>query len=93
LKLRAIGTCADDNQGEALARIVQERMTLARAALGGAMKKGPPERDRAERALCQVAMVLLEASRVQRNGTVIEVSAQGKVEPDVLGPFLEVLTP
>jgi hypothetical protein len=93
LKFRAIATCAGDKQGEALARVSEERIAMARAALDRPIPPGSSEEDPEKRALFRCAKVLLHACRLQRDGAVIDLSAQGKVEPNELAGLLQLLTP
>jgi hypothetical protein len=93
VKFRAIATCAGDKEGEALARIAQERMATARAALDGPIQSGQPKKDQEVDALFRTAKVLLRACRLQHKGVVVDLSSEGKVEPNALAAFFQELTP
>ena len=94
VKFRAIATCAGDKQGEALARIAQERMTKARAGLDDRIQAGSSEKDSEEvDALFQTSKILLKSCRIHCDGAVVAVSAEGKVEADALAAFFQELTP
>ncbi len=89
MKLRAIATCADESQGEAVARLAQGRMALAQAALSSPVKPGPPD----EEALVPIAKELLRSCRVDREGAVVDLSALGKVGPDALAAIIREIGP
>jgi hypothetical protein len=93
VKFRAIGTCAGDKEGEALARIAHERMAMARAALDGPIQTGRPEKRQEVDALFRTTKVLLRAYRLRQKGKVIDMSSEGRVEPDALAAFFQELTP
>jgi beta-lactamase regulating signal transducer with metallopeptidase domain len=91
MKLRAIATCVDGPQGETLARLVQDRLALARAALSGPANAGSPEKNREVEALVRTAKELLQACRVHREGAAVDLSAERKVEPDALAAIFREL--
>src|SRR5262249_32272483 len=93
LKYQAIGTCASDKQGEVLARLAKERMAMVRDSLDGPIQHGRDLKHREESDEFKVARLLLKASRVDRNGAVVDMRAEAKVEPDDLATFFQILTP
>ena len=93
LKFRAIATCADPKQGEALERLVHELMAKAASTLDGAIQGSLAENDPEAVTLYQTAKKLLPACRLHRVGSVVDLSSQGKVELDALEVLFSFLTP
>jgi BlaR1 peptidase M56 len=94
LKLRAIATCPSVPQSESVALLVQKLVDEAKAVpAAGAVPAGAPEKDRESDALVRTAEQLLQACRVHREGVVVELSSERRIERDALGAFLLELVP
>jgi beta-lactamase regulating signal transducer with metallopeptidase domain len=91
LKFRAIATCADDKQGESLARIARVRMAMVQAALDAEIQAGGS--DEGIEVASRIAKVLLQACQLHRNGSVVDLSSEGKIETDALAELVQDLTP
>lgn len=95
LKFRAIATCGGEAPGEALAQLTQDRIKLARVICEGAVPAGAAEKNDEDDddPLDRTVKLLLRACRVHRDGSIVDVSSEAKVGPDLLSAFFQELMP
>jgi len=93
VKFRAIATCSSEKQSEVVVRFAQERIAMARAALAVRDRTRRGGKDELEDALLRPAGGLIPVCGVHRDGPIVKLSAEAKIEPEVLGAFFQELTP
>jgi hypothetical protein len=93
VKFQAIATCSSEKQSEVVARFAKDRIAMARAALAARDRTGRGEKANVKDALLRPADGLIPVCGVNRDGPIVKLSAEAKIEPEVLGAFFQELTP
>lgn len=85
LMVRAIATCATDDQGQSLARTAESLLAMLReAARNTRIDDAKGKKDELEASGLRVARELLEACKLHRDGSVVELSSECHLGLDFL---------
>ena len=93
LKINAIATCRSVAESEIVSVLMQKHVKEAKAALAGGVRASLPEKDREAELLLRTVKDLLQSCRVHREGVVVDLSSERKIEVDALAAFFLELVP